>query len=111
MIIRSPVPECFFETSTIVSSTVTVRRRKLMCRGGRAMSSPSACPSRLLLRPAVCDAQGSQRSGERTHPGLASWYAADDLGQLRVLARIDQDQLVPNGSRKDRVRHDVILPH
>jgi hypothetical protein len=25
---RSPVPECFLETSTIVSSTVTVRRRK-----------------------------------------------------------------------------------
>ena len=70
MIIRSPVPECFFETSTIVSSTVTVRRRKSMCRGRRAMSSPQRMPVSMGAAPVeIASAEKSRhrlsRHGDR----------------------------------------------
>ena len=43
-IIRSPVGEFFFDISTIVSSTLIVRRRKSMCRGRSAINSPQRIP-------------------------------------------------------------------
>ena len=41
---RSPVGELTLDVSTIVSSTLTVRRRKLMWRGRSAISSPQRMP-------------------------------------------------------------------
>ena len=41
---RSPVGELAFDVSTIVSSTLIVRRRKSMWRGRNAINSPQRIP-------------------------------------------------------------------
>ena len=102
--IRCPVGELRFDTSTVVSSTVTRPLRKSMRRGRSAMSSPHLIPVSIAV------SARRRRSSTMLYqkPELVGSQGPRPLRHdLRypsgVLARIDQDQLIDDCALEDRV--------
>lgn len=80
-----PIPgrgKTFLATSTIVSSTVSVQRRKSICAAQR--DQLSAGRSRSSWRLSADEVWGSRQSAGRTHLGEGSGASHEDLGQFDV---------------------------
>lgn len=90
---RSPVGECFLDASMMVSSTVRVRRRKSMCRGRRAMSSPQAHPGldRSLDHQSVTLRQslgGTSYGGDHLQDGRFRTRIGKTVAELHEIGRV-----------------------
>src|SRR5450756_585341 len=72
---RAPVGECLRETSTMVCSTEIVRRKKSMCLGRSAMSSPQRRPVSMSV---------ITRSWNRSGIAARSWSYSSGV-RMRVL--------------------------
>ena len=89
-----------------------LRRRKSMWRGLRAISSPQRMPVSIAVSTMSRCCSGIARINRSNSSGVKRPRSPQhDLGQLRVLAWIGQDQLVPDRSPEDRMEHNVIFPH
>src|SRR5665647_3492231 len=90
---RSPVGESLRETSTIVSSTVIVRRRKSMCRGRRATSSPHLRPVSMavmtiaLNRSGICARTDANSSGVSVRDRIIAFNPSEDTELPKIVAR------------------------
>src|SRR5665647_3492232 len=98
---RSPVGESLRETSTIVSSTVIVRRRKSMCRGRRATSSPHLRPVSMavmtiaLNRSGICARTDANSSGVSVRAFRATIFGSS-VSSLGLKAMIRSRTLTPD---------------